>query len=183
MKEIELKILNIDRNKIKKSLKKLGATVIMKPTLVKELYFEMPILPDKQRKFSSFRLRSEGKNNYLTIKIKKGDGEDKIYHIREEVQISVSNFKQTKILLELLGFKAFRCREKIREDYKLGEIKIEIDQYPKMKPYIEIEGTNKKSIEQFLDKLGFPIRYTTNDTATQIIRRAGLDPNKLLFEE
>jgi len=176
-KEIEVKILNIDKASIGKTLKKLGAIKILKPTLMRELYWESSA---KKRLYSSFRLRSEGNDNFLTIKLKK---EDNNFEIRDEFEVAVGDFGKTKKILELAGFKVFRQREKVREEYKLGKTKIEIDQYPNMNPYLEIEGSSKKEVEKFLKKLGFSLKYTTNRTATEVIRDAGLDPNFLFFKK
>ncbi len=50
-----------------------------------------------------------------------------------------------------------------------------------MQPYIEIEASNKKHAIEFLKKIGFDITYTTNKTATEVIRHAGLNPDNLVF--
>lgn len=176
-KEIEVKILNIDLKKMRLKLKRLGATQVLKPTMMRELYFKSPLL---KIKYSSFRLRAEGKKNFMTLKLKKND---RLFEIRDEFEIEVDNFNTTKEILQFAGFKIFRQREKKREEYLIGKIKIEIDQYPKMKPYIEIEASNKKDVEKFLEKINFPLNYTTKKTATEIISRAGLNPNNLIFSK
>jgi adenylate cyclase class 2 len=157
-KEIEVKILN-------------------KPTLFREIYWETSI---KKREYSSFRLRSEGNNCFLTLKIKKDDNK---FEIRDELEVKVSDFLIVTKILKLTGFKIFRQREKKREEYNIGRIKIEIDKYPYLKPYLEIEGSNKIEIKKILNKLGFSFRHTTNKTATEIILDAGLNPNYLLFKK
>lgn len=176
-REVEVKILNIDPKKLRRSLKKLGATQVFKPTIFREIYWKSPL---QKWIYSSFRLRSEGKRNFLTLKIKK---DDKHFEIRDEFEIEVGDFSTTIKILELAGFKIFRQREKRREEYKIGNIKIEIDEYPLMKPYMEIEASNKKEAEGFLKELGFPLEYTTNRTATEIIRDSGLNPDQLFFKK
>lgn len=175
-KEIEVKILNIDRERLRATLKKLGARQVLKPTLMRELYLESPV---KERVYSSFRLRAQGKNSFLTLKLKKG--EDKKFEIRDELEVEVDDFNAMRKILRLAGFTIFRQREKIREEYQLGKIKVEIDEYPKMKPYMEIEAFSKKEIKDFLKKIGFPLEYTTSGTATEIIQNAGVNPDYLLF--
>lgn len=176
-KEIEVKILNIDPKKLGNTIKKLGGKKILHPTILRELYFESP---SKKRMYSSFRLRSEGKENLLTLKVRK---EDKLFEMRNEYEIVVSSFDVTQKILELAGFKVFRQREKIRESYQLGTIRIEIDTYPGMKSYAEIEATNKNVIKQFIKKIGFSFQYTTKKTATEVIRSAGLNPDNLVFSK
>lgn len=174
-REVEVKILNVDPVKLRKNLKKLGAIRVFSPTVFREIYWESP---SEERAYSSFRLRSEGKRNFLTLKMKK---DDQHFEIRDEFEVEVGDFSMTMRILELAGFKVFREREKRREEYQIGTIKIEIDEYPKMKPYMEIEASHKKDVLTLLKQLGFPLKYTTNRTATEIIQDAGLDPNNLLF--
>ncbi len=173
-KEVELKILNINPTKTRKILRALGAKKTMPSTLLRELYFR------GNGNFSSLRLRSEGKKQYLTLKTKQ---EDKKFNIRMEHQIEVSDFDMTKKILELLGYTVFRQREKLREHYELPKVHIEIDQYPHMMPYMEIEAPSKKIAEDFIKKFGFPLSLTTNKTASEIIQDAGLNPDNLCFKE
>ncbi len=172
--EVELKILNINPIKTRKILRALGAKKTMSSTLLRELYFR------GNGNFSSLRLRSEGKKQYLTLKTKQ---EDKNFNIRMEHQIEVSDLDTTKNILELLGYELFRQREKLREHYELLKVNIEIDQYPNMTPYMEIEAPSKKIAEEFIKKFGFPLSLTTNKTASEIIRDAGLNPDNLCFEK
>jgi len=174
-KEIEIKILNIDPEKLRINVKKLGGERIFKPILLRELYLESP---STKRVYSSFRLRSEGKRSFLTLKMKK---EDRQFEIRDEYEVEVSDFGTTRRILELAGFKVFRQREKMRESYRVGAIRIEVDTYPEMNPYAEIESANKKDIKKFIEKMGFALEYATKKTATEIIRDAGLNPDNLVF--
>lgn len=176
-KEIEIKILNIDPKKLRPSLKKMGGKQVSKPTLMHELYLESPV---KKQAYSSFRLRTEGKRTFLTLKVKK---KDKQFEVRNEHEVEVSEFDVAKKILELAGFKVFREREKIRESYRVGNVRVEIDKYPKMMPYIEIESQDRKEIKEFIEKIGFPLKYSTRKTATEIIRNAGLDPDNLVFSK
>jgi adenylate cyclase, class 2 len=176
-KEIEVKILNINRKKLKKSLKELGAKRVFRCTLFHEIYWESP---SNERQCSSFRLRSEGRKSFLALKLKK---DDSAFEIRDEFEVEVGDFKTTAEILELVGFKVFRQREKLREEYLLENVKVEIDEYPGVMPYMEIEASSKQAVKDFLKKINFPLRYTTNRTATEIIQDAGLNPNKLLFNE
>ncbi|MCX6784523.1 MAG: CYTH domain-containing protein [Candidatus Komeilibacteria bacterium] len=179
-KEVEIKILNIDKKKIKSLLKKSGAKQILKPNLMKEMYLESPA---HERLYSAFRLRSEGKKNFLTLKLKKGTRESKKFQVRDELEVEIGDFNTAKKIIQLAGFKIFRKREKIREKYKLNKSEIEIDEYPKMKPYLEIETSSAKEMSYLIKILGISLKYATNKTATEIIRGAGLNPDNLFFKE
>lgn len=176
-KEIEVKIVNIDVKKLLGTLRKLGFTRILKPTLLHELYFSST---NVRRNYSSFRLRSEGERSFLTIKTKQ---KDKRYKIRNEYEVEVGDFTTTKKLLEILGFETFREREKIRESYRRGSVRIEIDTYPMMQPYIEIEASQKKDVAQFLKEMNFDLNYASKKSATEIIFDAGFNPDHHLFSK
>jgi adenylate cyclase class 2 len=176
-KEIEIKILNVDRKKVTALLRKLGGRQVMRPTLMREVYWESPA---PERRYSSFRLRSEGKETRLTLKLKK---DDRDFLVRDEYETAVGDFGAAWQILELVGFKVFRQREKIREEYRVGRVKVEIDEYPRMRPYLEIEAHSKKDAESLLKKLGFSLDLASSETATEIIKRAGLNPDSLLFQK
>ena len=150
-KEIEIKILNIDPSKLKRMIKNLGGRQILRSTLMRELYFESPA---DNRAYSSFRLRSEGNKIFLTLKVKK---EDKRFEIRDEYEVEVNNFDTMKNILELAGFKCFRRRGKKRESYRLGNTRIEIDTYPGMNPYAEIESAKKRDKEKYMEIKGYSL--------------------------
>lgn len=177
MKEIEVKFLKVDLPDLKKRLKRLGAKRVFPPTLFRAMHFQHPDLG--KRYFNLFRLRLEGKELVLATKNVVPGGKFKIEEERE-IQIH-SDMKAVQKFLEGMGFRVSRELEKFREEYKIGKLKIEIDRYPKMKPYAEIEGPNKKVIRALAEKLGFDFKDASNATATEIIKEAGLNPNKLLF--
>lgn len=180
MKEIELKILNIDGVKLRKGLRKLGAKRVLTPVLVREVFLEQAGVPVEGRAYSSFRLRSVGTKCELTVKVRKSD---KKYSVHDEFEVNVSGFDETLKLLNALGFRVFRRREKVREEWKLGGVKVEIDEYPKMLPYMEVEGRSRKAVERFLKSLGVSAEHASNATATEIVRGAGLDPDNLVFKK
>jgi len=177
-KEIELKILNIEPKKIKEKIEKVGGEQILGPTLFHELYFESSA--QKQR-YSSFRLRLEGGVSILNLKMENEVSEQ--FEIRDEYEVEVSDFETTKKILELAGFTVFREREKMREAYRIGSVRIEIDTYPNIKPYIELESETEEDIKKLVELLGFNMKDTTKNTATVILKEAGLDPNKLKFSD
>lgn len=179
MKEVELKILNIDKKKITAKLRNIGARKIIKRTLIREIYFEkVGVKNYTHNNYSSLRLRSIGKNNELTVKIKEESG---MFGIWKEIETTMGDFETAKSILETIGFKPFRVREKYREEYMFKNIKIEIDTYPKMNPYVEIEAKSEVEMMKFLEEMQFPIEYATKETATEIIKRSKLNPDNLVF--
>ncbi len=177
MTEIEVKILDIDIKSTEKTIKKLGGKLVHKNLLYREQYFTTD---NESLDFSSLRLRSEGNEAYITMKFKKQG--NKKFLSRKEIQVKVSDFKIASTLIQLMGFRPIGIREKIRKEYRLGNIKIELDQYPEIPPYLEIEGSSQRSVKQFLTKLGYDLKYTVHFSATEIIKQYGKNPNNLVFK-
>jgi len=150
IKEIELKILEIDENKIRKKLDKF-ANKISENVLLTTITFNNPYSN------ALVRLRRINDETIFTIKIKIPD---KNYKIRKEYETKVSDFKGFKKQLEILGFKQAMLQEKKRTTYKYKNSEIVIDKYPKIPAYIEIEGT-KEEIEEIVSKLGYSMENTT----------------------
>lgn len=183
MKEIELKVLEIDRQALRAKLRRIGARRVFGPTFVREFYFE----PDKNmrgaRKYSSFRLRAVGKYYELTVKVGRknvgrSQGQNKpaqTLKVRDEYEVQVSDLARARELVEALGYRVFREREKTREEYHLWEVKIEIDEYPGMPPYMELESTRERSLFRVLGALGYRRDQVTTATATELLARYGLD--------
>ena len=82
----------------------------------------------------------------------------------QETEIEVNSFEETNELLEKLGFSYRSYQEKRREKYILNEHEIDIDTWPKLLPYIEIEGKDKNDIEKILSILGYSFKDTISCT-------------------
>lgn len=175
-KEIEIKVPNINIIDIRKKIKKIGGKKVFSSTLFYEIHFDSPI---KKKSYSLFRLRKEGRKVYLTLKYKI---ERKGVFARDEYEIQVCDFNAMLVMLRRLGFIILRERQKMREEYKVGNAKIEIDTYPRMCPYLEIEGKNKKEIQGLLGKLNISWNCAVAKSSTEMIYDAGLNPDKLLFK-
>lgn len=176
MSEVEVKILDVNLESFKTTISKLNGKLIHDRTLYKEMYFDASI-HDVQ--FSSLRLRAQGQVCFLTMKFKVN--KDINFLTRKELEIQVSDFDTTKIMLVELGYKPYGIREKYRTEYKVGDVKVELDEYPGIPPYAEIEADNQSSVEEFIKSLGFELKHTVHYSATEIIKQYGKDPSDLQF--
>ncbi len=114
------------------------------------------IIKESEKKFFKWiRLRQNGDKVELTIKyIYSAQSEYKIDKVKEYEMI-VDNFEIANIIIEQMGYYRKRLAEKRRTSYQLEGVKIEIDEWPLIKPYIEIEGETTEKIYDVLNKLGF----------------------------
>lgn len=149
MKEIEVKILEINEKEIVDQLLLLGARKTFSGD-VKAIYFDYP---NKQLSNSSqlLRLRKRGDVAELTHKKKISKDEAKIC---EEHEVIVADFNQMKEVLLALGFREFKQAEKKRISYELGEVHFEIDTYPDIPTFLEIEAPSVEELYNMMEKLG-----------------------------
>jgi len=148
MAEIEIKILEIQPNKIKKILKQNNAKFIKKVLQTNIIYDNS----HTQNKGITVRLRKENNNTIFTVKSK-----TKIvngHKIREEYEIETDDFKSIEKMLELIGLKMSAYTEAKREYWKLFDCSVEIMKMPKIPTFLEIEG-KEKNIIKVAKLLGF----------------------------
>ncbi len=84
----------------------------------------------------------------------KNDEEDKATGT-EEIEFEIKNPDRAKIFLEKLGLEMAREQEKKRHTFKLGEVTVDIDTWPSVSAYVEIEGPSEDMIRKAASKLGF----------------------------
>lgn len=92
----------------------------------------------------------------------------------QETEIEVSNIKEANSLLESLGFSYESYQKKIRTTYILDEFELDIDSWPGIPTYVEIEGKLEEELELFLNKLGYSMKDTVSCTADQVYEKYGL---------
>ena len=145
--EYECTILDVDINSFVKKIKNLGATFIGE-------YFQRRYVYDFNPKEEGkwIRLRTNGEKTTLTIKniLYKND-----IGGTTELEIIVSDFDQTNNILEELGYIHRNYQENKRIRYILDNVEIDIDTWPLIPTYVEIEGKNKEEVIRTLKKLGY----------------------------
>ena len=109
----------------------------------------------KNRFFKWIRLRQNGDKVELTVKYIYNTNKDYNIDQVKEIEINVSDFDTANQLIEELGYISKKLVEKKRTSYKLNDLCIEIDEWPLIPPYIEIEGKDEEEIYKTAFKLGF----------------------------
>jgi predicted adenylyl cyclase CyaB len=154
MKEIEAKILIIDRDKCEKTLRILGA----KKTFEGEVQTTFYDFPDKsiQRAKNLLRLRKIGRKTFLTCK---KYVQDKNVKIRKEYEIEVSDYATTNTILRFLNVSPTLTIRKLRTSYVLDKVHFEIDthldQYAFIPVFLEIEAPNLTKLYASAQQLGY----------------------------
>ena len=154
MKETEVKILNVDKNKIVNSLLNLKTQKIFDDE-ISTIFFDFT----DGRIFNTknlLRLRQAGPKSTLTYKKITTTASVKE---AQEYEVEVSNLQTMSIILESLGLKETRFLQKHRTSYKLENARFDIDTYEGELDYIptllEIESDSTNSIYKYAQILGF----------------------------
>jgi adenylate cyclase class 2 len=146
--EIEAKFLSVDPDDIRKRLKGVGAVCKQPMQLMRRIIFSTPQMDEKH---SYVRVRDEGHRIAMTYK----QFDEISLTGAKEVELTVNDFDTAVAFVEALGIKAKSVQEARREIWMLGDVEIVIDEWPWIKPYIEIEAPTEQQVKDVADKLGF----------------------------
>ncbi|MBT3412985.1 MAG: CYTH domain-containing protein [Candidatus Jacksonbacteria bacterium] len=164
--EFEAKILDIDVDTILSKLKSLGAKKIKEREQKRYVY---DFFPKKDN--SWVRLRTDGEETTLTIKEIQNDNIDGT----EEIELEVSDFEKANFLLEKLGYSNNGYQENKRISYVLEGVQVEIDFWPLIPPYLEVEGNSEEEVEKIVKLLGYEISQTTSMNTIKVYKKYGID--------
>lgn len=179
MEEIEVKFLNINSTLIEKKLKETGARKIFKK-LYKRKAFDYPDLRlDKAGAW--LRLRDEGDKITLAFKqrigVKTHDGKTNDKGM-EEIEVEVNDFEKTADILSRIGFKEKHYAENKRTRYQLGDIEFDIDFFPQLEPYLEIEASSWEKVDKAIKLLGLDPKEKRIFSTNQIYKLKGIEVNE-----
>lgn len=137
--EYEIRVLEINKEEMMEKLEKLGAT---KKGKFEQRRYVYDLRPAEKGKW--IRLRTNGKVTSLTYK----DIVSNTVDGTKEVEFEVEDFDRANEFLERIGFESRSYQENERVQYILDDVEIDIDTWPMIPTYMEIEG---KSEEQVLN--------------------------------
>ncbi len=92
-----------------------------------------------------------------------------------ETEIEVSSFEEANNLLESIGICKRNYQEKIRYSFVYKDAQIEIDIWPMLDPYLEIECDNNKTIEEILEKLNLKENEIVSTNTESLYKRKNID--------
>lgn len=145
--EFEAKSPKINKDEIRKKLKELGAELVFSERKFIRMTFDTPELRSKN---AWVRLRDEGEKITMTFKIVE---DEKSAAGMKEVSFEISEMGSAKILLEQLGLTHKGYEENLREEWQLGEVTFDIDTWPLIDPYLEIEAPSEEIVKNYFEIL------------------------------
>jgi len=168
--EFEAKVLEVDAQVVRDKLKSLGAKFIGNKDSRRYVYDFTPVNPN-----SWIRLREMGSELTLTIKEIAHDGVDGT----KELEVVVSDFDSMHAILQKLGYTPRAYQENKRESWELDGVQIEIDSWPMIPVYLEIEGKDEASVNDLLMRLDLGDKIITSENTTKVYARYGINLHEI----
>lgn len=149
--EIEVKFLNINHDAMRKKLQAAGGVCEQPMRLMRRTILDFPDLRLEKTYDGYVRVRDEGNRTMLTYK---QFAQDLGIDSAKEIETTVGDYQATIALFKKIGLQVKSEQETKRENWRLGNCEVVLDEWPWLKPYIEIEGATEADLQMAAKKLG-----------------------------
>lgn len=143
--EIETKVLDIDAKEIISKLVALGAQKIQETLLVVDWYQAIGTKEGSEDWFLRIRSNSQGQHE-VTWKAKSVI--TGIARKHKEINFLIAEPAKLADLFEELGLEKYAHQEKNRTTFTFKDWQFDIDQYPGMPAFMEIEGKSEEHLKE-----------------------------------
>lgn len=173
--EIEARFKDIRADEIIQKIIDLGGVNTGEKFLEETIFYDKELKWRDQGKFA--RLRSFDGKNIFTYKHIKKDSIDGA----EEIEFSIDKPSQLNEFLSRLEIIAFRTQQKKRHTLILDGVTLDIDQWPLIPPYLEIEGKSELEVRTVAERIGLKWEDALFIDARKIIEGYGIDVSKFKY--
>ena len=167
MQEIEVKILEVYAISIRKKMLDLGAELLQDTRLFVDWYSPKGIIDNKHPWYLRVRKDKNGKSemSWKSLPVF-------IENTRQskEINFFVGDFDKAKQFLEALLLVHYAHQEKDRVSWKYKDWNFDLDAYPGMPAYLEIEGKSSEHIKQAIELLGLQSHKSISEGETPLIK-------------
>src|SRR5205085_1703045 len=127
----------------------IGAKLVQSERLMERKNFDYP-KGGLQKIGGWVRVRDEAGKITMTYK----QLNDRTLHGTKEVNLIINDFEAACELMKAIGLVQTSYQETKRESWKLGEVEVEIDTWPWIPTFVELEAPSEKKIKTTAEKLG-----------------------------
>lgn len=152
--EIEAKWLNIDIEEFRNILKSAGAELITAERLMIRQTYDFP---DKSLNSIGGWVRVRNEGGKITMSYKQLN--DRTLHGTKEITVIVDDYDATCNFLESIGLVMKSVQETKRESWMMNGCEIELDTWPWIPSFVEIEAPDEASLRETAEILG--LNYST----------------------
>lgn len=166
--EVETKVLDINKKKIINQLKKLGARKINQTRLIVDWYRPKGVKKGKDPWFLRIRSNSKGESE-ITWKARSDILGTSRKH--KEINIKVDDKEIYSSLFEEIGLEKYAHQEKDRVTFVYKDWQFDIDEYPGVPAFLEIEGKSEDHVRKAMEMLGILENRTWADGERTLIEK------------
>ncbi|MEU0074789.1 CYTH domain-containing protein [Streptomyces sp. NPDC006332] len=130
------------------------------------VYDTIPAVPGRW-----VRLRDSGTDVTLCVKQTTTDAVDGTH----ETEVTVDSFEEAAALLQLTGLTPRSYQETRRTSYILGAVRLEVDEWPRIPPYLEIEADDETQVWTAATALGIDHDHLTSINTVKVYSLYGID--------
>lgn len=146
--EIECRFLEIDKEVLVKRLVDLGAGDKGEVLIDETIFYDQEL---KWRDNQIFvRLRKNADKIEMTYKNQSVQTVDGTF----ELDLKIDDYEKGILFFEKIGLTAFRRQQKKRHTFVLDGVNVDIDTWPKIPTYLELEGDSEEDLKKIAKKLG-----------------------------
>ncbi len=187
IKKLELILIEIEDLLENNEIKKLCSIANVKK-LAEILYKEQNILIEiiENDAFSDILKNLKiNPNKWIRLRDNNGETEITVKHVFEkndnkiqkvaEYEVTTSSFEKTNELLNALGFFRRNYQEKIRYHFEFNDAKIEIDIWPMLNPYLEIETNDSKLMDFIINGLNLDNHKIVSLNTEELYKQKGIN--------
>lgn len=164
--EFEAKVLGVEPVEMAGRIVAAGGRLVGDAWMRRYVY---DIVPGDRSRW--IRLRDSGSEITLTVKEIAHDGIDGT----TEIEVTVGDFETTNELLKRMGHQPKSYQETHRTSFLLAGAQLEIDRWPLIPPYLEIEGESESQVLAVAATLGLDEAELTGENTIKVYARYGLD--------
>jgi adenylate cyclase class 2 len=165
--EIEAKWLNVSIPDMRKRLEAVGATLVVSERLMVRSVFDYA---DKRLEKVSGWVRVRNEGDKITLSYKQLN--DRTMHGTKEVTVVVDNFENTCVFLESIGLKRYAFQETKRESWKLGDTEIELDTWPWIPSFVEVEAKSEAELRDAASRLDLDFESALHGSVETVYQAA-----------
>lgn len=165
--EHEAKVLGIDPAVIRQKIVAAGGVCTVERRLMRRRVYNLAAAQGQKW----VRLRDDGGHVTLAVKHIKHPGIDGTH----ETEVPVGSFEAAHHVMTALGHSSHAHQENYRTSFTLNGAHLEVDAWPLIPPYLEIEGDSTQHVLDTAATLGFTADDLTADNTQTIYRCHGLN--------
>ena len=148
--EFEVKFYPVNKDNLRSRLKKSGATLLLPERKMRRVIYDGMF----HQEFSCDFVRVRDEGGKVTMSAKTHSQSGKITD-QKETEVEVNDYDKTIQILTSMGLSPDRYQETLRETWELDGCKVDIDTWPGMDPYCEVESFSEAQVKKVSEKLGF----------------------------